>query len=259
MIAVLNRTSAGAGLTETERPNRLAENRGGFAMIRSRMLRGSTAALAAVLVFLNGAPSSSQQASPEAAKLLGKWVSQMEFGELALEFRSATQLVFEGEPASYRLLPGVIRIEDEEGMADYRYSFRGEVLVLSFPEGFELEFRRVGGPPKAPVEKPAAEGPSPAPAAPPGTTQVGDPSWGFAFQPPAGWKFEKSAAAVILGHDSIAGMILVLPHQATTLEEVQRQMQEGLDEEGFERGTLSVGERVRALHEDHVGHVDATV
>jgi hypothetical protein len=116
----------------------------------------------ASLLILSLAPPLAGQASSDASKLLGKWVGRTDIGQAVLEFRSATQLLFEGEAASYRLLPGIIRVQDEEGTADYRYTFRGTVLVVSFPEGFQIEFTRVGPPPAGSggeSEKPAAAPP----------------------------------------------------------------------------------------------------
>jgi hypothetical protein len=60
---------------------------------------------------------------------------------------------------------------------------------------------------------------------------VSDPQWGFKFAPPKGWKVEKGPKGAILGHDTIAGLIWVFPHSASSIQEVQRQMQEGLVED----------------------------
>lgn len=61
---------------------------------------------------------------------------------------------------------------------------------------------------------------------------IGDPGWGFVVHPPAGWKAQKTAQGVVMGHDAIAGMIVVFPHMMTDLQTVQAQMQSGLNEEG---------------------------
>jgi hypothetical protein len=53
----------------------------------------------------------------------------------------------------------------------------------------------------------------------PGAAQaVSDPAWGFSFSLPAGWKVQKDANGAIMGHDTIAGMILVFPHSASSME-----------------------------------------
>jgi hypothetical protein len=65
---------------------------------------------------------------------------------------------------------------------------------------------------------------------------VSDPSWGFSFTAPSGWKFQKDANGAILGHDTIAGMILVFPHTAATMAEMRQQMGQGFNEQTFQLG-----------------------
>jgi len=203
---------------------------------------GKPVFLAAVIVTLLGVvPSFGGQAAGDASKLLGKWAGQTDFGQLVLEFRSSTQLFFEEETMTYGLLPGIIRIRDEEGTTDYPYAFRGDVLVISFPEGFQVEFTRVGAPPKPAAPAPSVSGagssankPNTASSPQLGAGEAGDSNWGFKFRPPAGWKFQKSAEAIVLGHDAIAGMIIVMPHTAANIQQVQTQMREGLHEEGVD-------------------------
>ena len=60
---------------------------------------------------------------------------------------------------------------------------------------------------------------------------VSDPQWGYRFTLPKGWKGEKGSKGAILGHDTIAGLIWIFPHSASSLQEVQRQMQDGLVED----------------------------
>ncbi|MFC1715615.1 SHOCT domain-containing protein [Candidatus Poribacteria bacterium] len=64
--------------------------------------------------------------------------------------------------------------------------------------------------------------------------EVGDANWGFKFRPPAGWKFQKTNEYILLGHDTIAGAIFVLPHMEESLQAVQTEMQGGLSEEGVQ-------------------------
>jgi len=74
-------------------------------------------------------------------------------------------------------------------------------------------------------------------SAPPGGATgeaVSDPNWGFTFRPPAGWRVQRSAGGAVLGSDSVAGVILVLPHFAGSLEDVRAQMLRGLSEEGVQ-------------------------
>ena len=61
---------------------------------------------------------------------------------------------------------------------------------------------------------------------------VHEPTWPCGFQPPVGWKCQHDANGALLGHDRIAGLILVVPHTLTNLPQVQAQMQLGLTEAG---------------------------
>ncbi|MEX1137792.1 MAG: hypothetical protein WEB33_02690 [Bacteroidota bacterium] len=78
--------------------------------------------------------------------LMGIWEAEEEGETIRLIFKTASVLEFEGEESSYTLVPGAIRVTDPyEGALDYKYSVKGDVLVLTFPEGDRLEFRRVKG------------------------------------------------------------------------------------------------------------------
>jgi len=63
---------------------------------------------------------------------------------------------------------------------------------------------------------------------------VSDPSWGFSLTVPAGWKVHQEPAGALLGHDDIAGLIMVLPHSAGSLAQVREEMLQGLVEQGVE-------------------------
>jgi hypothetical protein len=63
---------------------------------------------------------------------------------------------------------------------------------------------------------------------------VSDPAWGFSFPVPAGWKVHQEAAGALLGHDTIAGLIMVLPHSAGSLAQMREEVLQGLVEQGVE-------------------------
>ncbi len=65
-----------------------------------------------------------------------------------------------------------------------------------------------------------------------------DPAWSFSFTPPPGWKMQKNADGAILGHDKIAGLIMVFPHSAGSLADLRDQMLQGLNEEGIQLGIV---------------------
>lgn len=60
---------------------------------------------------------------------------------------------------------------------------------------------------------------------------VHDPQWTFSFQLPQGWTCEHDASGAVLGHSTIPGIILVLPHTVGSAEELQQAMQQGLEED----------------------------
>ena len=94
-----------------------------------------------------GAP----QTSGSSDGLLGRWKCSNSYGAASLEFLTGNRLVYEGEAMSYERGPGVLRVQEEDGPAEYRYALKGDVLQIVFPEGDRMECRRVlagGGAPK---------------------------------------------------------------------------------------------------------------
>lgn len=63
---------------------------------------------------------------------------------------------------------------------------------------------------------------------------ISDPAWGFSFPLPAGWKVQKDSGGAVLGHDTIAGLIIVFPHGAASLAQMRAEMEEGIAEEGVQ-------------------------
>jgi hypothetical protein len=149
-------------------------------------------------------------------------------------------MVFDGEPANYTLVPGAIRVEEEYGYIDYGYDLEGNTLLIAFPGGQILQCMREATAQERTAKTSPQKNPpvqtAPAPVQSSGSSEVapgevGDPNWGFKFRPPQGWKFNKDHNGAILGHDTIAGMIIVFPHHQTNLQAIAQQMQEGLVEE----------------------------
>jgi len=73
-----------------------------------------------------------------------------------------------------------------------------------------------------------------APGGAPGPGDVSDAAWGWGFTPPAGWKYQKGSQGVTLGHDTIPGMILVMPHAIKDLATLRAQMQQGIVDAGVQ-------------------------
>jgi hypothetical protein len=66
-------------------------------------------------------------------------------------------------------------------------------------------------------------------------TWVSDPAWGYRFELPAGWVERHDATAAMVGHTTIPGMILVVPHRFPDAATVRREMGAGIND-----GTMSL-------------------
>lgn len=93
-----------------------------------------------------------------------------------------------------------------------------------------------------------------------GQGEVGDPSWGFKFTPPAGWVHQQTGEGVILGHNTIAGMILVIPHMSENMQQMQQEMMQGLQEGGSYLAPSGALENTdqNVLSGDYAGSMDGT-
>ena len=56
--------------------------------------------------------------------------------------------------------------------------------------------------------------------------------WSFSLDTPENWKYQDNGGVILLGHDTIAGLIIVYPHTFSTKHELKNVMQQGLNEEG---------------------------
>ncbi|HEB30183.1 MAG TPA: hypothetical protein ENI15_04825 [Spirochaetes bacterium] len=61
---------------------------------------------------------------------------------------------------------------------------------------------------------------------------IGDDNWGFNFKAPSGWVHQQGPDGAVPGHNTIAGMIIVMPHLAASLQKVIGELQAGPTEEG---------------------------
>ncbi len=85
------------------------------------------------LVFAGGQPD-----------LMGSWQYNGPESSIELLFQSGNILVFDGEAIAYSLVKGAIRIEEEGEIVDYPYHLKDQMLVITFPDGCQLPFVRVG-------------------------------------------------------------------------------------------------------------------
>lgn len=91
--------------------------------------------------------------------------------------------------------------------------------------------------------------------------EVGGASWGFKFVPPEGWVSQVTTDYILLGSNTIAGLIIIMPHQAKSTAQMKMEMEEGLQEEGT---NLQLSGNISTLKEnsligDYEGYLDGTV
>lgn len=78
-----------------------------------------------------------------ASELIGTWQCRMPIGTSTLIFESDSKLSLDGEAARYRKVGGALRVTDESGSQDYPYVLNDNVLTVSFPEGYQMQFNKV--------------------------------------------------------------------------------------------------------------------
>jgi hypothetical protein len=74
--------------------------------------------------------------------------------------------------------------------------------------------------------------PQPSTAVKPGTEVVRDEMNGYSFTLPDGWVYQKGDGQILMGSNTIPGLISVFPHQAGNMQEMQGLMHQGIQEEG---------------------------
>lgn len=117
-------------------------------------------------------PSQVGNAAEGYALLNGFWRCQEEGGQSTLEFRSKTELIYNGQSASYQLLPNAFNVMEASGPVSYYYEYLEGTLVIFSPDGSMTYCRKAGKPPVQ-EQQPA----------PPRTTAQG---WPPPYQRPAG-------------------------------------------------------------------------
>jgi hypothetical protein len=222
-----------------------------------------------------------------AQSFVGTWTTTNDYGQtVTLQLQDAAS----GQVVGSLTAPGVaFQVEgyleegslvgavynDDAGMyfqADLSGAVLGMLLIESGPDGqpdynqtIELSFARSDGgdQPAGPAPAPRAEpapahvAPAPAPQAaqvparPVSTELTGDPSLGFFFRTPAGWGAGQRGEAFLLGSDTHHGMILVMPHELGTLDQLRAEAAQGLHDQGVSlspRGSIEpLGDRGLAV------------
>ncbi len=75
-------------------------------------------------------------------KLLGRWEYNSSEGNIVLSFVSENKLVYDGEQVYYTLGNGAFNVNGDFGIVTYPFTLSGDNLTISFPEGYQLTFRR---------------------------------------------------------------------------------------------------------------------
>jgi hypothetical protein len=112
---------------------------------KSLFFRGVFVFVSFTLLFI---ASPTTYARGEYNELRGCWQCQEEGGITTLEFQSKTRLLYNGEPLNYQLAPGIIRVEENYGLADYYYTLEGGKLLIFNPDGSLTQCQKTGEPPQ---------------------------------------------------------------------------------------------------------------
>lgn len=123
----------------------------------------------------------------------------------------------------------------ESGGTEFSFSatLENNVMKLS-TEGTQYTLKKQGGgqiptqPPANPLQN-QARGEQPAKG---GAKAISDPQMGISFTPPAGWKAQKQASGYLLGSDTYRGLIIIMPHNYSSLQQMNAEAQEGIVDEG---------------------------
>ncbi|MBU1107761.1 MAG: hypothetical protein KKB51_13900 [Candidatus Riflebacteria bacterium] len=89
-----------------------------------------------VCAFANASPGDS---------LLGNWVYQSPQGNLTLQFTSASQLTFNGDPAYYQVQGNNLIVSADGETLYYPYSLQNNQLLITFPDGTQVPFVKGSG------------------------------------------------------------------------------------------------------------------
>ena len=65
--------------------------------------------------------------------------------------------------------------------------------------------------------------------------ELGGKGWGYKFDPVMGWKHVGTEdALIVLGHDTLPGMVFVYPHQESDMAGLKNQMLKGVQEQDLQ-------------------------
>lgn len=73
---------------------------------------------------------------------MGRWRCQAPDGPALLEVLSNTELSYNGQRTSFQLGQGVLRVQEDWGMAEYRYRIQGDEMTVTNPDRSVTQCRR---------------------------------------------------------------------------------------------------------------------
>lgn len=94
-------------------------------------------------------------------QLKGYWQCQEDGQTAILEFTSRQQLLYNGQAASYQLAPGIIQVQEEQGLANYLYTVEGNLLVILSPDGSVTQCQKAKKPKPAKTRQKSGKDSSP--------------------------------------------------------------------------------------------------
>jgi hypothetical protein len=200
--------------------------------------------------------------------LLGDWSCRHEGLTHSLKFISAGQLKFDNELLNYMEMSGILLIQEEGEIVNYSYTLQGDKLTIGNPDYSITECSRSQGKSNnlrsKKKESPVTSHASPSGKVstgdnvPPAQGEIGGEGWGFKLKPVMGWKqISAKDGLIMLGHDTIPGMILIYPHHEVDIPSIRNKMLEGIEEEDI-RLTVSGDIQARdnnTLAADYAGTV----
>ena len=88
------------------------------------------------------------------AILNGFWRCQEEGVQSTLEFKSRAELIFNGQPAGYQLLPNAFKVIEASGPVSYYYEYLEGTLIILSPDG-SMTYCRKAEKPSVQTQQPA--------------------------------------------------------------------------------------------------------
>jgi len=114
-------------------------------------------------------------------QLKGYWRCQEDGLQSTLEFKSRQQLLYNGQVASYQLAPGVLQVQEEQGLANYFFQLEGDLLLILSPDGSVTQCQKAKKPKQTKTQQESSKDTSPT-----AQTQSHDQVWPPPYVRPQG-------------------------------------------------------------------------